>query len=739
MRFCTRAAMVPAALVLAAGASTSFAQTDARWLAATNGLWNTPGNWDGGVVPDNNGTNYRAILPDLVGSYAVELDGPITVSALQIFGTQSSLNLTSNVMTVEGDWDVTGGELSGDGLTGAITIGGTATLSDAFFQSASITTNGTLVFAGAAQTDMCDTGVDHRGTSALWSGDGAISMSATSTFINGAASTFAISGTGAQTLTGAAGSVFTNEGIISKDTGSDVAFFNGGTFTNNGEVRVETGAFRTNGVDILAAGGALETGTWRIEDGAMLELVDAGGLNHQILTNQATVIVAGPSASFDALNTIVTNDTTGVLTFEGGTQFTTVGNFENTGSLVVGANSAFRVVAGNTLTNVIAATIQDGDFEILDGGILQADNLGAVRNINNAVTLRGDTSDIQDAAGQSILPGLQTIGSLGSVTLDGRDVEVTNDFTVATTGQLVVEAGTVFSVAAGSVLTNFDTGRLVDGEFTVRGEIIADNLDVQEVDNVVTLDDAAALFTNRTTGADAFANLNNLLPAASLTVANGRDLTTLGSLTGQAGSTLTVGAAAGANTTLVTINGDFNAGGTLRLAGGDLFVTGNFNLTGTVRGTGTINGRVVNNGQFNPGNSPGAAFINGDYEQGAGGSVRMEIAGLIQGEGYDVIFIDGDFAFAGGAVAGTLNVGLIDGFVPADGDFFDIIVFNEMIGLGFAEVRTFGTGSGGRLDVVYLDDRIRVVYSAIPAPATLVLATVGLVPFRRQRPDARSR
>lgn len=732
MRFANRAMFIPAALVLAAGSTAAFGQTDVRWLNAVNGQWGTAANWDLNVVPNNNGTDYRAIL-DVVGpSYEVQLDSAITVSALQVVGTQSQLNLTSNVMTVEGDVDLSGGQLLGDSATGEITIGGIATIEGAFILGVSILSNGTLNIEGPDQTDLCDTGIDHAGVAANWTGSGAISMSSTSTFINRATSTFTISGTTTQTLIGTAGSLFTNEGILTKSTGTAETFFDGGTFENTGEVRVETGTFRTNGVDIVASAGVLETGTWQIEDGAALELVDAGGVNHQILTNQASVIVNGPSASFDALNTLATNDTGGALTFAGGTQFNTVGDFQNSGALTVGANSAFRVNAGNVLTNVTGTTLADGTFEVLDGGVLAADNLAGLATIDTSVTLQGATADIQDGAGQSVLASLTTIGASGTVTLDERDLEVTNDFTVANTGTLVVEAGTTFSVAAGSQLTNFSGGTLVDGNFTIRGEIIADNLDVQEIDNAITLDNADALFTNRTTGADAFANLNLLSPAASLTVANGRDLTTLGSLTSLTGSTLTVGAAAGPNTTVVTINGDFNSGGTLQLDGGSLVVTGNLNLTGVLAGNGTLNGQIVNNGQFNPGNSPGFAIINGGYQQGLAGSMTMEIGGLIQGVGYDCVLIDGDFSFEGGATGGTLRIGLINSFVPTDGDVFDILLFDRMIGGGFATIETFGSSGNGLLAVEYLADRVRLVYHAVPTPGTM-LVLVGLGAFRRRR------
>ncbi len=722
----------PAALALMAGSTLALGQTDVRWLNPVNGQWNTAANWDLNVVPNNNGTDYRAILDVAGPNFEVELDGDITITALQILGSQSRLNLTANALTVEADWDIDQGFLFATPGSGSITIGGTATLNAAFIQSAAIQTDGILNFEGPAQTDLCDTGIDHRGSAVNWSGAGTIALSATSFFTNGASSTFTVSGTAPQSFLGTAGSVFTNNGILTKSTGTDTAFFDGGDFVNAGEVRIESGTLRTNGVDILAAGGVLQSGTWQIEDGAALELVDGGGLNHQILTNQATVIVNGPSASFDALNSIDTNGTSGQLTFAGGTQFTTAGDFTNNGTLTVGQTSIFRVMMGNSLTNVSGAALAGGTFEVLDGGSLQADNLTGLQSIDATVTLRGTTADIQNNLGQSVLPTLQSIGASGTLTLDTRDLEVVNNFTVASTGSLVVEAGTTFSVAAGSVLTNFVGGTLVDGSFTIRGEIIADNLDVQQIDNAVILDDADALFTNRTTGLDAFSNLNLLSGSGSLTVANGRDLTTVGSLSSTPGTTLTVGAAAGANTSVVTVNGDFNAGGTVQLGGGNLVVTGQLNLTGSVAGNGTINGQIVNNGAFDPGNSPGCAAVVGNFTQGTNGSMTMELAGLVQGVGYDCIQIDGGLIFEGG-IAGTLHLRLIDNFVPADGDFFDILTFHTLSGLGFADITTSGVPTGGTLETLYLADRVRVVYHAVPTPSGVV-AFLALARRRRREP-----
>ena len=76
-----------------------------------------------------------------------------------------------------------------------------------------------------------------------------------------------------------------------------------------------------------------------------------------------------------------------------------------------------------------------------------------------------------------------------------------------------------------------------------------------------------------------------------------------------------------------------------------------------------------------PGNSPGILTIDGDYTQGSGGTLAIEIAGNTPGHEYDRLVVNGQ-----ANLAGTLAVTLLDSFTPLDGHTFDILDFNSVSG-----------------------------------------------------------
>lgn len=95
---------------------------------------------------------------------------------------------------------------------------------------------------------------------------------------------------------------------------------------------------------------------------------------------------------------------------------------------------------------------------------------------------------------------------------------------------------------------------------------------------------------------------------------------------------------------------------------------GVFSNTGTMNGNTIITGTLPNSGNIAPGNSPGIITINGDYTAASSASHTMEIAGTTPAQ-YDRINISGN-AF----LNGTLNVSLINGFVPSG--VHDIIIIS---------------------------------------------------------------
>ena len=115
--------------------------------------------------------------------------------------------------------------------------------------------------------------------------------------------------------------------------------------------------------------------------------------------------------------------------------------------------------------------------------------------------------------------------------------------------------------------------------------------------------------------------------------------------------------------------------GNIVLGGGNL--QGNVSLNaGTISGAGTVNGNlVVGNATLAPGFSPGAITITGNLNLGAASVLTIELGGLAQGVGYDLIDVQGL-----ATLAGTLNVRSFGGFISPVGSNFDFMRFGGIGG-----------------------------------------------------------
>jgi hypothetical protein len=131
---------------------------------------------------------------------------------------------------------------------------------------------------------------------------------------------------------------------------------------------------------------------------------------------------------------------------------------------------------------------------------------------------------------------------------------------------------------------------------------------------------------------------------------------------------------------------DVSAGATLSTGGATLTNT----ATGVIRGDGTIAGPLVNNGTLAPASSPGTLTIDGDYTQGPGGRLAIELGGTEQGVTYDLLKVGGS-----AALDGTLAVTLLDGFTPADGAAFEVITYASVSGDFAANSSPPGTNWNG--------------------------------------------
>lgn len=92
-------------------------------------------------------------------------------------------------------------------------------------------------------------------------------------------------------------------------------------------------------------------------------------------------------------------------------------------------------------------------------------------------------------------------------------------------------------------------------------------------------------------------------------------------------------------------------------------------------GTGTLTDSLTNGGLVSIGGSSGSLIggltVTGNYDQSAAGSLTVQIGGLTAGTQFDRLTVNGPVT-----LDGTLNLSLANGFNPAVGNTFQIIVLS---------------------------------------------------------------
>ena len=191
---------------------------------------------------------------------------------------------------------------------------------------------------------------------------------------------------------------------------------------------------------------------------------------------------------------------------------------------------------------------------------------------------------------------------------------------------------------------------------------------------------------------------------------NGGLLTVGQVLTLETGGTGTINSGA-----LVAGTVDPSLGGTLNL------------LSGQLNTESDIGSLVNGGGTLGPGLSPGILTITGDYSQPVG-TLLIEIGGPDAGTDHDRLDCMGTLT-----LGGTLEIGLIGGFVPKIGELFDILNWGALAGKfddfllpPLPPDRAWDTSA------LYKTGEIGVIVPE-PAATLLLLAAAPLIMRRRRR------
>ncbi len=163
---------------------------------------------------------------------------------------------------------------------------------------------------------------------------------------------------------------------------------------------------------------------------------------------------------------------------------------------------------------------------------------------------------------------------------------------------------------------------------------------------------------------------------------------------------------------------------TFNFTGGDLYAyVENYGL---FKGAGSMNGYLFNAGWFSPGSSPGSLDIEGSYEQDSSGILLVEMSN----ENCDVLNITGT-----AALAGTLFVSFLDGYIPDIGDSFNILWADTIDG-EFDYLDFSSLPPGSNFDISYNlnpTDLDYVTLTYVPEPATICLLGLGALSLVRRR------
>lgn len=156
-------------------------------------------------------------------------------------------------------------------------------------------------------------------------------------------------------------------------------------------------------------------------------------------------------------------------------------------------------------------------------------------------------------------------------------------------------------------------------------------------------------------------------------------------------------------------------------------------IGGRLTGTGTLIGDLVNDGGVvGPGASPGTLSVDGDYVQTLGSILDIEIGGSEQGISFDLLDIAGE-----ATLAGDVEVSLVDGFTPGNGESFVFLAAADgIIGMFDAVFCTNCAGTGVSFSLVHGLDSVSLNAVApipLPAAAWLLAPALGALLGRRRR------
>jgi hypothetical protein len=584
------------------------------WIGAgpdTN--WDTGSNWDDGAPPS---------ATDLVvinGSYQVILSRDVSLHGLALAG--GATLTTNNAVTVSGPFDFSGATLAG---SGSLTTAGGMT-SDGFTLvgfdlilpngQSSVIRDGYFYLENNSQ-------IDNHGTLSFLNSPVVRDTDSTGLFHNESDGVVQSSGIGTNDYSTIIMENFVNDGSIDVVQGTlQIGYAQAGqTLIDNGSVQVAANASILTQCMVSASAASSFTSSGTVE-------IDRAGADLKGSFQSVTSVFDGSSVTISGtVNSFGTLDI-----YHGATVDLSTANLLPGSTILAGLDLEGNLITGANLSVASHAYIV-GSLEGVGGqGSLTAG--GGV--LSYGFTLVG--FDL-------ILPNGQS-----SVIRDGY-FYLENNSQIDNHGTLSFLNSPILVGASGGV------GLTTEGMLTVAGGTI-NNLSIVNTGSVAWTGGTVQLFGNSSFTNKAGATFDDQIDGTF--GGNGSCC----AIFANQGSFLKSG---GTGTTYLQMQ--LNNSGTVSIAQGILSLG-----CGYVQGSGgsisgSVSGTITNPGTYNSGPSSGPQPLLTSYTQTVTGTLYEQIGGLIAGTQYGQIIVNGNVN-----LAGSLQVALINGFIPVNGNKFIII------------------------------------------------------------------